>query len=345
MKIAFRADGNNEIGWGHVMRSLTIASAARKKGADCFFICADASMQKKIEEKGFRLTILNSDYHDRPGELETLEKLLFEEKPDYIFVDSYYVTNEYFDEIRSHAPIAYLDDVFAFPYSVDYLINYNIYASEKKYRELYGSRKMPEMLLGLRYVPLRDEFRQVSPVFRDEVQNVLISTGGADEVGLVLRMIKELMSSPDLTDHIVYHFIIGSYEPDRAVIYELAQVHPWIILHENVNNMAEIMCQCDAAVSAAGSTLYELCACGVPTVTYILADNQIGGATEFARRGLMLNAGDLRACEFACKAVIESLKELIRDKAKRESLSIAMREGVSSGGAENIVITIEAECS
>ena len=49
MKIAFRADGNNEIGWGHVMRSLTIASAAREKGADCFFICADASMHKKLE--------------------------------------------------------------------------------------------------------------------------------------------------------------------------------------------------------------------------------------------------------------------------------------------------------
>lgn len=38
--------------------------------------------------------------------------------------------------------------------------------------------------------------------------------------------------------------------------------------------MSELMQQCDMAVSAAGSTLYELCACGMPTITYVLADNQ-----------------------------------------------------------------------
>jgi len=38
--------------------------------------------------------------------------------------------------------------------------------------------------------------------------------------------------------------------------------------------MSEIMLKCDVAVTAGGSTMYELAACGIPMVTFIYADNQ-----------------------------------------------------------------------
>ncbi|MCR5796546.1 MAG: hypothetical protein K6G63_01315 [Eubacterium sp.] len=44
------------------------------------------------------------------------------------------------------------------------------------------------------------------------------------------------------------------------------------------------MQKCDIAISAAGSTLYELCACGVPTITYTTADNQIKAEKFLAKK-------------------------------------------------------------
>ena len=337
MKFFFRADGNKNIGWGHVMRSLSIASAARNTGAECFFICADDSMKEQISSRGFELFILNSDFSDMNNETDKMIELIKREKPDYIFIDSYYVSNDYFDIINENSDTIYIDDVFAFPYHVNYLINYNIYASEAKYSEIYKDDNLPQLILGPRYAPLRDEFQNLSGNFRDKVGNVLISTGGSDEAGLVLKIINILCNKKHLIDGIKYHFILGSYEPDRQEIYELGKKFDWIELHEKVNNMAEIMTSCDIAVSAAGSTLYELCACGIPTVTYILADNQIDGATEFAKQGLMLNAGDLRSQGFTCEAIINMLDELIMDKDKRHVLSHNMKSIVDGNGAQNII--------
>lgn len=58
--------------------------------------------------------------------------------------------------------------------------------------------------------------------------------------------------------------------------------------------MKKLMMLCDVAVSVAGSTLYELCACGIPTITYVLADNQIPAEEMFEQEGIMLNARDYR---------------------------------------------------
>ena len=101
--------------------------------------------------------------------------------------------------------------------------------------------------------------------------------------------------------------------------------------------MSEIMRECDVAVSAAGSTLYELCACGVPTVTYVFADNQINGADEFSRLGLMINAGDIRETNYECDSILYSLRKMIEDSEIRTSISYKMKSVVDGNGAERII--------
>lgn len=338
MIIFFRVDGNSNIGWGHVMRSLSIASVAKDLGAECFFVCADDSMRNLIESNGFRVVVLDTDYLDMESEINTFLEVIKKENPDIIFVDSYYVSNEYFRTIKKLSKVIYLDDVFSFPYDVDYLINYNIFASYEKYCELYSGKSIPELILGTEYTPLRDEFvRNIPSAIREEVKNVFISTGGSDEFGLVLRIINKLKDNKELTDEIKYHFIIGSYEPDYDEISFLSGNNDWIRLYRNVKNMSDIMNMCDVAISAAGSTLYELCSCGVPTVTYVIADNQVGGATGFEENKIMLNAGDLRTVDFDCSKIIDKLKVLLNDFELRKSLSEKMLSVVDGKGAERII--------
>ena len=60
--IYIRADANDKIGIGHMMRCFSIAQALRKRGTEATFFVADRSSAKMAAEAGFGYVCLNSDY-------------------------------------------------------------------------------------------------------------------------------------------------------------------------------------------------------------------------------------------------------------------------------------------
>ena len=82
------------------------------------------------------------------------------------------------------------------------------------------------------------------------------------------------------------------------------------------------MQKCDVAVSAAGSTLYELCCVGVPILCYTLADNQIDMMTEFERRGFAFSIGDVRKTGLSILDIENKIgRQLNYDTRKKMSLN------------------------
>ena len=82
--------------------------------------------------------------------------------------------------------------------------------------------------------------------------------------------------------------------------------------------MSELMCDCDIAVTAGGTTLYELCACGLPSICFSWADNQIQAVSVFTKMGLMIGAGDIRNDSDKCiSAVVDGLKMYCGDHKMR----------------------------
>lgn len=296
MNVVFRADANKSIGMGHIMRCLSIADAFSTAGCQVEFLIADDGVSKLIRSRGYKAIVLNSGYQKLEDE-EWPQDL----QPDLIIVDSYYVTATYLSTLlekmrSSGGKLVYMDDVYAFPYPVDILVDYNAYAIESIYDKLYSNSDIekPMMVLGSTYAPLRPMFQNIpKKVQKEKVENILISTGGSDELHLALAIIRSLMESSVITDR-VYHFLLGAMNSDKESIRELAEKDEHIIIHENVTDMKALICLCDLAISAAGSTLYEISACGVPFITYSLADNQLPGAEAFERLGLAVNIGDLR---------------------------------------------------
>ncbi|HOH88831.1 MAG TPA: hypothetical protein PLT56_01460, partial [Bacillota bacterium] len=71
---------------------------------------------------------------------------------------------------------------------------------------------------------------------------------------------------------ITFHIAVGPSFTNRDSIERIAGGN--IILHYNPK-MSELMLKCDAAISACGSTVYELCACGTPIIGVAAAPNQI----------------------------------------------------------------------
>ena len=333
--IFIRVDGNEMIGLGHVMRCLSIADALRDLGTDVLFVSADNKFESLFRQRGYSSVSLDTDYADMPGEMDTLFRLIDEHHPDMILIDSYYVTDDYLRSLRYKVYTIYLDDQLSFPYPVDVLINYNIFSRRADYDQLYRDALfVPQFVLGTEYTPLRKEFSQVSPNSQPAFAGrVLVSTGGADSQHIALQLIRSIRDNAERFEDYAFTFIIGSANADKNEICEIAESIENINIVCNAQNMSALMLSNEIAVSAAGSTLYELCACGLPTITYVLADNQIPAAELFGEKGIMINAGDVRKDPEFIDRIFEEISRLATDKELREQMSHSAHQIADGRGA------------
>lgn len=61
-----------------------------------------------------------------------------------------------------------------------------------------------------------------------------------------------------------------------------------------LSDIENYMQMADLAISIGGTTLYELCTRGTPTICYIFTDNQMDNAMSFAYDDMMEYVGVLR---------------------------------------------------
>lgn len=330
MIILFRTDGNPQLGSGHIMRCLSLADAFQEKGVCSTFILAESYMQPLVCKRGYECLVLGSAYDHIEEELPVFLPLLAEKRPVCVILDSYFATPGYMTAIKSKIPLVYIDDLNMFDYPADLVINYMLYAGQLDYP------KNKYYLLGPQYAPLRKEF-QGSPRRTEfgPVRNVLVSAGGADPEHIVLECVRYLRGHK-AAEGITYHVVLGAMNQDVAAIESLADGQGQIVLHRQVTNMRSLMLSCDAAISAGGTTLFELCACGLPTVTYALADNQLMNVDSFENAGLMLNAGDIRAHKDFPTQIFRKLQVLMEKPTLRQRMVERMQTHVDGWGTTRL---------
>ncbi|MEG1316520.1 MAG: glycosyltransferase, partial [Oscillospiraceae bacterium] len=217
------------------------------------------------------------------------------------------------------------------------IINYNIYADSFDYSYCKNT------LLGTQYAPLREEFAaayQTGFRVNISVKNVFISTGGSDPQNIGVHILTEF-AKHEYFKSLTFHIVVGSLNEHKEEIARLSKQYHNIKLCTNITAMAALMQSCDIAISAAGSTLYELCACGLPTVNYFFADNQKLIAENFANQGIMLCAGDLRSdVSVGCKIIVSNC-ESIFDYHIRIKMSEMMSIVTDGKGAKRIAVGIK----
>lgn len=332
--IAFRVDGNYEIGSGHIMRCLSVATALREEGQNSIFVTADHLMDAVISNAGFSSCSLDTNWNDMESELAKIQWMMQALKPDKIIVDHYSVTPRYFEQLNKIAKAWYIDDLNIAYYCVEGLINYNVFAKDLGYENMYSEQT--ELLLGAIYAPLRKEFLKMpARKVNTEVHRILILTGGSDPVR-VSQQILSFIKKNTAWNQILFDFVVGMLNPQLFEIQKQAQKLPNVEIHTNVNKMSELMMSCDIAVSAAGSTLYELCACGTPTITYSLADNQKLGAQAFSTHKMMLDAGDCRENLNFEQNLEDCINNMIQNLNLRMQTSKLLQQSVDGNGAARI---------
>ena len=333
-----RTDGNPQIGAGHIMRCLSIAAALKDRGKVTIFITADEESASLISSRGFATLTLKTNWNQMEEELDTLLPILKEKQINKIIIDSYYVTQKYMEAVKEHSQIIYLDDMGMEAYPVDVLINYNIYANTILYEELYSNqkRKLPQLLLGGKYVPLRAEFSTLDSKVRRVVRDVLITTGGGDLYNAAGAILNAMEANIASFMGMRFHVVSGAYNPNTPGLKVLEKENSNIKVYENVRHMADLMKKCDVAITAAGSTLYELAALGIPTICFYFAENQKRGAESFGEK-LAINCGNFaQEQDDVTEKIVNALKQYATSYEERSAACDLLTQTLDGDGASRI---------
>lgn len=341
--VGIRVDANMTIGMGHVMRCIAIARQLMKKGCRVLFLTADEWARDTISETGMDQLCLHTRWDWMEEELPRLREILSMAGIKTLLVDSYQATTTYFEGLKDLVRIVRIDDCFEPVCPVDLLINYNAYHVRFPYEETYtdGTR----LLLGTDYVPLREEFARGDLVNaacgkaqNEEEFSVLLTSGGGDTQDALMGLLQKVVEE-EAFKKVTFHVAIGGLHPrgDEIELFSMEYDSPRIKVYRPCRDVAGLMARCDAAVSAAGTMLFELSALGVPAVFFETADNQRYDREFFGEEERMLYAGDIRQDREAClTAVCENLKKLLADLALRQHMREALFQVTDGHGAERI---------
>lgn len=313
-----------------MMRCLTIAKAAQTAQKEILVLCADEDSARMAREQGFRAEALRTDYRDMESETEAWSRWI-KGKDHIILVDSYYVTDAYLEKLHAYGKVFLMDDLQSRGYPVDGVINYNLFADQTVYRDLYRSRNT-QYFLGAQFAPLRAQFRNVQYTVREQVQQVLLTTGGGDADNIAGQILSAVYG-PEVD----FHVLVGRFSPHFSEWQERAVKTANIQIHYDVEDMAGLMSRCDLAITAGGSTVYELAAVGVPFICFAYAKNQEALVDFIGQRNIAGSAGAWHKDRTGCiEKLRDSYSELNTHRGLRQQYSRTERNMTDGNGAARL---------
>ncbi|MBG9588626.1 UDP-2,4-diacetamido-2,4,6-trideoxy-beta-L-altropyranose hydrolase [Cytobacillus firmus] len=312
MNVLFRTDASAEIGTGHVMRCLTLASYLRSQGAKISFICRElkSDLCEYIESKGFIvLRIKNKHLNSKPDRqltnhphftevnwnkdaLETKKIIERQKNIDLLIIDHYSIDINWEKHIRPYVKkIMVIDDLANRSHDCDILLDQNLVTDmEKRYTNLISNSC--EKLLGPKYALLRSEFLEAKLKMKErkgDLQRILIFFGG----DLTNETTKALKASLLLEQKgINIDVVVGKTNPYKSQIQELCESISCVNFYFQIDHMAELMSKADVAIGAGGSTTWERCCLGLPSIVLTLADNQVELTKKVEEIGAHIYLGD-----------------------------------------------------
>jgi UDP-2,4-diacetamido-2,4,6-trideoxy-beta-L-altropyranose hydrolase len=330
-----RADASAAIGTGHVIRSLALIQAWLRQGGAAIFLsrCDNGALREHISAAGMDFIPLESN--EDSVNFEAMRALLAQKKTFFVVLDGYHFGPEQQKAVRAAGHrLLFIDDMAHFSnYHADILLNQNIGASKLSYR----CEPKTMLLLGPRYALLRPEFaearRRVRTV-REAARRILVTLGGCDSENVTLKVIGALRRLG--SSRFEVRIVLGSANPHvdsiRAAAASLPMFAEVLI---DARDMASQISWADVAITAAGSTCWELACLGLTPVTIVIAENQRAVADELDMAGIALNAGwhgDLSAEHLTMK-----IESLLYSSFRRLRMSQQGRELVDGRGADRVI--------
>ena len=275
----------------------------KQEGASCIFICREheGNLLMLIQHNGHStLALPNSTANISPSAtpsrqeyltwlgttpaedaqqtITALQSLILDNKPTWLIVDHYALDREWEITLRPYCQkIMVIDDLADRQHDCDLLLDQTFRRNKQDYQLLVP--KHCNILVGSYYILLRPEFaqwrnysleRRTSPQFKC----LLITLGGVDKDNVTTDVLDAITNSSLPLDCQIT-IVLGINAPWLNDIIKKSRNLPWQTeVKINVENMAQLMANSDICIGAAGSTTWERCCLGVPTISLCIASNQ-----------------------------------------------------------------------
>ena len=275
MNILFRADSSSFIGTGHIMRDLVLVNEFKSHKIVFATQKLSGNINYKIEEDGYKIEIL------KDNNFEELDALIKKLNIDMIVIDHYDINYNFekkLKESNKNLKIFVFDDTYE-KHFCDILLNHNISADKKKYKNLV--LKHCELRCGSKYTLLRDEFieakKQNKKIRKDrKIKTIFIAMGGADHSNInidILKTIKKVRKNHK--QNIKVNIVTTNANKNLEKLKVYCKNKKWINLHINSNKIAELMIKSNFAIVTPSVTVNEVYYLGLPIISIKTAKNQM----------------------------------------------------------------------
>lgn len=323
MKVAFITNGSNEIGFGHISRTLllkkhfdinNIYNKIVIPGTIPFKNISDYVKVRSLREedlgdllKNFNVVIIDS--------VESDFESLFWTKSFNLFIVS--ITLFLFDSKKRYEHISFFPSIEESSIS---LIN-----------------KDTKLFKGRNYVAFREEFFKVKYKVKEKPTGVIVTMGGTDPFGLTLKIVQSIIEIKDINFTVLLSKNSFTYEDVKTITKKNKNIH----VINFTNSIAELFLENDLVIINGGITRYETCVVGIPFMALSIHDVQYQITEEFIKYGVGVNLGVYNTVD---NGYIKSeIEDLFFDYKKRLQISKSMSKLFDSEGSNRILAIIKAE--
>lgn len=285
-ELTIRADGNHQIGLGHLIRCLALAKML-KEDFNIRFVSLEMPEKIKSEmiENGFEVDEVSS-------EEEFFSRLNAE---SIVVLDGYKFDREYQQKVKdSGCKLVCLDDVFDRDFVADLIINHAPGITESDYK----AADYTSFALGPEYALLRPAFLDIAVQAEStgDPGVLLICFGGSDSKNLTKIAVETALNFNRLKKIII---ITGSAYKQGDTLLPVVKNHERIQFHHAVNEqkMVRLMAESGVAIVPSSGILFEVLAAGCKAISGMYTDNQKRVYSGFKKLNAIIDAGTFRADE------------------------------------------------
>jgi UDP-2,4-diacetamido-2,4,6-trideoxy-beta-L-altropyranose hydrolase len=330
-RILFLADAGAKVGGGHIMRCLTLAGALTRAGAECAFVAGPAA--RAVIDAFARGAVEIVPLEDEPSaaELAAAGAGRARSWPAAAIVADHYGFRPADDAVLDAAcgRLLIVDDLRR-RHAHGLVLDSNIGRGP-------GDYPGRAVLAGPQFALVRPAFaalRSATLARRatgGAAERVLVSLGLTDAGAITGRVVRALL--PWFGERRL-DVVLGGEAPSRVELEALAKNDPRVAVHVDAANMAELIAAADIAVGAGGSSAWERCCLGLPSLTVIVADNQRENTVALARaRATVTIAPPSADFDARLGAAFNDLASDARLRAAMSTAAAALCDGL---GAERV---------